>query len=89
MERVSMASATVFANKTASMTGVTYVSVPVSCAQRMTQDRQSAHPNLAIDAVLRVHTSNMMTASETVVRVTPASAAAAPTMLYTPGKTHA
>ena len=39
-----MASATVFANKTASMTGVTYVSVPVSCAQRMTQDRECASP---------------------------------------------
>lgn len=33
--------------------------------------------------------SKQITASETVVRVTPASAAAAPTMLHTPGITHA
>lgn len=33
--------------------------------------------------------SKQMTASETVVLVTPASAAAAPTMLQTPGITHA
>src|SRR5882672_9565958 len=58
----SRESATVFATRTASMTGTAYVRVSVN--------------------------SNMITASETVVRVTPDNVAAAPTIAYSPGMTH-
>lgn len=67
-----MASATVFANSTQIMTGVTYVRVPVSCNRR----RSATEPNQKRAA----RTSNIITASETVVLVTPASVAAAPTI---------
>lgn len=77
-----MASATVLAVRTPSMTGTVYVSEPVrsSPSQRSLPSHRHCHPNSPVN-------SNMMTASDTVVLVTPANVAAAPIMAQTPGKT--
>jgi hypothetical protein len=71
-----MASATVFAIRTANITGTVYESVPVS-SLAFPQQCQGKEMRKAGKG-----TDNMMTAKLTVVLVTPASVAAAPTIAH-------
>lgn len=80
MERGSMRSANVLASVTASIVGTEYVSVPATIVPK--HERSTKSKKLKRLGCAAPVSSKTITASETVVLVTPARVAAAPIMAH-------